>query len=95
MKKQRETVMCQPTDPVFPDAGYYCPFWFEPCLTEAKTNDYTWHCNRHTFCSWLAMAGVSMKAIQELAGHKSITMTARNMHLAPQTTVAASEQMAL
>ena len=23
--------------------------------------NYTWHWNRHTFCSWLAMAGVSIK----------------------------------
>jgi hypothetical protein len=35
--------------------------------------DYTWHNNRRTFCSWLAMAGVSVKEIQVVAGHKTIT----------------------
>jgi site-specific recombinase XerD len=35
------------------------------------------------FCSWLAMAGASIKEIQEAAGHKSITMSARYSHLSP------------
>jgi hypothetical protein len=30
---------------------------------------------------WLAMAGASIKEIQELAGHKTITMSARYSHL--------------
>lgn len=93
IKKQQKLVPHKPTDPVFPDAGDYCRFWFEPCLKEAKIDNYTCHCNRHTFCSWLAIDGVSMKAIQELATHKTITMTARYMHLTPQTTAAASERM--
>ena len=44
---------------------------------------YLWHCNRHTFCSWLAMAGATIKEIQELAGHKTITVSARYAHLSP------------
>jgi integrase len=42
-----------------------------------------WHVLRHGFCSHLAMAGAAPKAIQELAGHRSITTTMRYMHLAP------------
>ena len=42
------------------------------------------HVLRHTFCSLLAMAGKPAKAIQELAGHQSITTTERYMHLAPE-----------
>ncbi len=42
------------------------------------------HVLRHTFCSHLAMAGKPAKAIQELAGHQSVTTTERYMHLAPQ-----------
>jgi site-specific recombinase XerD len=38
------------------------------CLEEAQIEGYTWHSNRHTFCSWLAMAGASIKKIQELQG---------------------------
>jgi site-specific recombinase XerD len=32
----------------------------------------------------LAMAGASIKEIQELAGHKTITMSARYSHLSPE-----------
>ena len=41
------------------------------------------HILRHTFCSHLAMQGAPAKAIQELAGHTTLTMTARYMHLSP------------
>lgn len=36
---------------------------------------------RHTFASWLAIAGVPIKTIQELMGHKNISMTMRYAHL--------------
>ena len=42
-----------------------------------------WHVLRHTFCSHLAMRGAVPKAIQDLAGHQSIAVTNRYMHLAP------------
>ena len=35
--------------------------WFVPCLKEAKIDGYLWHSNRHSFCSWLAMAGASRR----------------------------------
>jgi integrase len=41
------------------------------------------HILRHTFCSRLAMAGASTKAIQELAGHEELKTTQRYMHLSP------------
>jgi integrase len=41
------------------------------------------HVLRHTFCSHLAMKGAAPKAIQDLAGHSTLTMTLRYMHLAP------------
>src|SRR5262249_28491951 len=43
-----------------------------------------WHTLRHTFCSHLAMRGISAKAIQELAGHTDLKTTQRYMHLAPR-----------
>ncbi len=52
-------------------------------LKDVEIEDYTWHNNRHTFCSWLAIAGVPLRTIQELAGHKTIAMTARYAHLSP------------
>ena len=45
----------------------------------------TFHSCRHTFCSWLAMRGVELHVIQDLLGHKTLTMTQRYKHLAPQT----------
>ena len=41
------------------------------------------HILRHTFCSHLAMRRAPVRAIQELAGHKELTMTQRYMHLSP------------
>ena len=47
-----------------------------------KTPDgVTFHTTRHTFGSWLAMRGVPIKTIQELLGHKNISMTMRYAHL--------------
>ena len=73
------------SDPVFPRQGprFDTRSWFTPCLKDAKITGYLWHCNRHTFCSWLAMAGASTRDIQEAAGHKTITMSARYSHLSP------------
>jgi integrase len=42
-----------------------------------------WHALRHSFCSHLAMRGAPAVAIKELAGHSSIAVTNRYMHLAP------------
>ena len=39
------------------------------------------HSLRHTFASWLAIAGVSLRRIQELLGHKSIITKERYSHL--------------
>jgi len=95
LTKQREAVPHDAGKPVFPRPGPRsdCRWWFEPALIEAKITDYTWHNNRHTFCSWLAMAGVSTKEIQVLAGHKTITMAARYAHLSPEATASASERL--
>lgn len=68
--------------------------WFVPCLDDAKITGYTWHCNRHTFCSWLAMAGATIKEIQEAAGHKTITMAARYAHLSPDHRLSVVERIA-
>jgi integrase len=49
----------------------------------AKLRTFGWHVLRHTFCSHLAMRGAVPKAIQELAGHTTLAVTLRYMHLAP------------
>jgi integrase len=95
LAKQQAAVPHAASDPVFPRPGPRsdCRWWFEPALTEAKIADYTWHNNRHTFCSWAALAGVSIKEIQVLAGHKSITMSARYSHLSPEASASATERL--
>ncbi len=59
--------------------------WFKSALRQSGVKDFRWHDCRHTFCSRLAMAGVPLKTIQVLAGHKTISITARYAHLAPNT----------
>lgn len=41
------------------------------------------HWLRHTFCSHLVMAGVPLRAVQQLAGHENMRTTERYAHLAP------------
>jgi site-specific recombinase XerD len=67
--------------------------WFEPALLNAKITGFTWHCIRHTFASRLVMAGVDLRTVQELLGHKTIAMTVRYSHLAPKHTLAAVERL--
>lgn len=67
--------------------------WFEPVLKEARVTDFSWHCLRHTFASRLVMAGVDLRTVQELLGHKTIGMTVRYSHLAPKHTLAAVERL--
>ena len=57
--------------------------WFATAVEQAKIKDVTWHTLRYTFASRLVMAGVDLKTVQELMGHKTIAMTARYAHLAP------------
>ena len=67
--------------------------WFEPAIEKAGLNDYTWHCNRHTFASRLVMAGVDIRTVAQLMGHSTIQMTMRYAHLAPEHTQAAVERL--
>jgi integrase len=57
--------------------------WFYKCIDAAGIDNYTWHNNRHTFGSWLAMSGASLKEIQVAGGWKTIQMAARYSHLSP------------
>jgi integrase len=67
--------------------------WFERCVEDAGIRDFTWHCLRHTFISRLVMKGVDLRTVQELAGHKTIAMTVRYAHLAPEHNQAAIEKL--
>jgi integrase len=41
------------------------------------------HSIRHTLASWLVIEGTPLRTVQEVLGHRSITMTERYSHLAP------------
>lgn len=69
-------------------------YWFEPAIRAARIRMFSWHCLRHTFASRLVMAGVDLRTVQELMGHKSIQMTVRYSHLTPKHTLAAVERLA-
>lgn len=68
-------------------------YWFEAAVKAAGIRDFTWHCLRHTFISRLVMAGVDLRTVQELVGHKNISMTCRYAHLAPSHEQAAVEKL--
>jgi site-specific recombinase XerD len=68
-------------------------YWFEPAVKASKLKDFTWHCLRHTLISRLVMAGIDLRTVQELAGHKNISMTCRYAHLAPGHQQSAVEKL--
>jgi integrase len=86
------------TDPVFPSARTGDSLqgsrgWFSTALDAAKVPDYTWHCNRHTFASRLVMAGVDLRTVAELLGHRTLQMVMRYSHLAPEHQTSAVDRL--
>jgi integrase len=55
----------------------------------------TFHTLRHTHASWAVMAGVPLYVVGKALGHRTLTMTARYSHLAPDSHRAAFEAVAL
>jgi len=57
---------------------------FKKAIEGAKIEDCRFHDLRHTFASHMVMRGASIKEIQEILGHKTMTMTLRYAHLSQE-----------
>ncbi|MBI4284165.1 MAG: site-specific integrase [Chloroflexi bacterium] len=77
------------------DANNFINRVSNPALKGAKITDFRWHDLRHTFASRLTMAGVDLRTLQELMGHKTIKMTLRYSHLSPTHTLEAVNKLCL
>jgi site-specific recombinase XerD len=59
----------------------------------SRLEGFTWHGNRHTFASRLAMAGADLLTIKEVGGWKTLAMVQRYAHLAPNRLHEAVERL--
>lgn len=66
--------------------------WFT-AIRRAKIEDFRFHDLRHSAASELAMNGVSMVAIAEILGHKTLQMVKRYAHLSESHTAEVLERM--
>lgn len=72
----------------------------EPALVpdavrDAGIADFHWHDLHHDFASRLVKAGVNLRTVQILMGHKSIQTTCRYAHLAPKDLLDAVEKLTM
>jgi integrase len=68
--------------------------WFNRAVARAGLNDVCWHTLRHTFASRAVMAGLDLRVVADLLGHRTLAMVMRYAHLAPQFRLEASERVA-
>ena len=68
---------------------------FEAAVKRAGLENFVFHDLRHTFASHLVMNGTSIRAVQQLLGHKDITMTMRYSHLSQDHLQEAVNKLAL
>jgi integrase len=57
---------------------------FHAALKRAQIEDFHFHDLRHTFASQIIMNGGGIKDVQEILGHKTMTMTLRYAHLSQE-----------
>lgn len=68
---------------------------FLTALKKANISEIVFHSLRHTFASHLVMSGVDLNTVRELLGHRSMVMTLRYSHLAPQHKQDAVQKLAM
>jgi integrase len=57
---------------------------WERAVDRARLVDFHFHDLRHTFASWAVQRGASLQEVKDLLGHRSLAMTLRYGHLAPE-----------
>lgn len=67
---------------------------WEKALKDSGVTDFRFHDLRHSCASYLAMAGATIREIEEILGHKSLQMTVRYSHLSDQHLVGVADRMA-
>lgn len=67
--------------------------WWERVVTKAGLVDFHWHDTRHHFASKAVMAGVDLRTLQQLLGHKTLQMVVRYAHLSQSHELAAVEKL--
>lgn len=67
---------------------------FNTAVKKAGISNFKFHDLRHTFASHLVMSGVDLTTVSRLLGHKTLTMTLRYSHLAPNHLSNAMESLA-
>ncbi|MCU0809947.1 MAG: site-specific integrase [Thiobacillaceae bacterium] len=61
---------------------------------DAVTSDFRWHDLRHTAASYLTMNGVSAIEVARVLGHKTLAMSLRYSHLAPDRVTELGDKLA-
>ncbi len=67
--------------------------WWEAVVKSAGLVDFHWHDCRHHFASKAVMAGVDLRTLQQLLGHKTLQMVVRYAHLSQSHELAAVEKL--
>jgi integrase len=67
--------------------------WWEAVVEKAGLEDFHWHDCRHHFASKAVMAGVDLRTLQQLLGHKTLQMVVRYSHLSQSHELAAVEKL--
>lgn len=62
---------------------------FATACRRAGIEDFRLHDLRHTCAAWLVQAGVPMAEVRDVLGHRTLAMTERYAHLAPENLRAA------
>jgi len=83
-RKKARSFQVTKTTPVAGKSIHRVDTAFKSALKRSGIEDFKFHDLRHTFASQMIMRGASLKQVQEILGHKTMTMTLRYAHLSQE-----------